>query len=892
MSTFFDLYTELENFARKSQETCDKTDPNGSLLKTDSLDCLKDHKIGISGFAFQNFLTKDDNIGDLVNGFSMRNIKTSVQRFNENMQKLGIRYKVVLSGEIVFPDKEYWNKHTNLVSSLISAIWKLEFLQNLYYHKKNKDEANRAVKKISDIKSKVKSSYLYKYTVYNYLKVHISDILKEEKIESLMAPNREENQMAWMQSYDYCDALWGDFSLLAYNEKVNSLVIDLNFKAETFEYIDVKEYLSALGLNDRKNCRFLELLSFYTGHNADKESYDLINILNDDVKNIENNFAEYEERSAKLLTDRCKIIKDATDSMPSNYKDDDVWKKLETLGENGINVENKEKIWHFIDYGQIINSNCDLLRFPNYLGIDKRNVKNHREFGYDFTKNGDLYAILCFEIQNPLLLQLCSKCCEFSFRLPVPICESQENYQFVEKNLKSTVDFSLGQLQKRFSKIFRMNKFKLEYVNFEKPLDLDTKTHLNDREIRPLHYFTEEAFAEYEKINVAPSEKESKEVLSLKKCCTMFFQATNSQTEDSPLKISDISQKEDVYSFYNMNDSEVLSSVYLTLFEYLEYISIEKKKFFILGAGLMRKVQPQNESNMIIIFELLRGLKLTNSFMNPLETSMLRSSEKLNVKDEYIVQSFRKTSEEIRKQPYEVSEIEKLASPDRIKASDSDKLHLDASRFDLKDSVLPTSSELEKTLNVIYNEMESAKQIFSEITSATKKKKAENITLNFINQGMYGKDINKILLISRIFTFVSGTQSSNCESSKYDKLVDYESNQFLELAKNMQLSLRLRCEGMLYNFVMASNSCKVSLSNEYSYKQAAGWSLDQMDGLKDKLPFRNLFSCHYAILIKIILTRYLILDETKKISNQIYKKISNSFNIKKIMAEFSCQGKE
>ena len=98
--------------------------------------------------------------------------------------------------------------------------------------------------------------------------------------------------------------------------------------------------------------------------------------------------------------------------------------------------------------------------------------------------------------------------------------------------------------------------------------------------------------------------------------------------------ISDISQKEDVYSYYNMNDSEILSSVYLTLFEYLEYISIEKKKFFILGAGLMRKVLPQNESNMIIIFELLRGLKLTNSFMNPLETNMLKSSEKFNINDE------------------------------------------------------------------------------------------------------------------------------------------------------------------------------------------------------------------------------------------------------------------
>ena len=131
MSTIFDLYNELENYARKSQETCDKTDPNSSLLKSDSLEMLKDHKIGISGFAFQNFLTKDDDIGDLINGFSMRNIKLSVQRFKENMEKLGIRYKIILSGDIVFPDKESWNKHSKLVSSLTNAIWKLEFLLNL-----------------------------------------------------------------------------------------------------------------------------------------------------------------------------------------------------------------------------------------------------------------------------------------------------------------------------------------------------------------------------------------------------------------------------------------------------------------------------------------------------------------------------------------------------------------------------------------------------------------------------------------------------------------------------------------------------------------------------------------------------------------------------------------
>jgi hypothetical protein len=42
------------------------------------------------------------------------------------------------------------------------------------------------------------------------------------------------------------------------------------------------------------------------------------------------------------------------------------------------------------------------------------------------------------------------------------------------------------------------------------------------------------------------------------------------------------------------------------------------------------------------------------------------------------------------------------------------------------------------------------------------------------------------------------------------------------------------------------------------------WSLAAMDRLKNCLPFKNLYSSHYSVIIKKILTRYLICNEVKK----------------------------
>jgi len=70
----------------------------------------------------------------------------------------------------------------------------------------------------------------------------LSDLLKEESIESFMAPSREENQIAWLYAYDYCEAVWGEFNLITYNETINSLIIDVDFEKLTFDFIDLKEF--------------------------------------------------------------------------------------------------------------------------------------------------------------------------------------------------------------------------------------------------------------------------------------------------------------------------------------------------------------------------------------------------------------------------------------------------------------------------------------------------------------------------------------------------------------------------------------------------------------------------------------------------------------------------
>lgn len=71
----------------------------------------------------------------------------------------------------------------------------------------------------------------------------------------------------------------------------------------------------------------------------------------------------------------------------------------------------------------------------------------------------------------------------------------------------------------------------------------------------------------------------------------------------------------------------------------------------------MRKFSEKNEMLMVLLFELLRTNNLTGQFMNPPEKPLLKAANNVHyMEDNYIVQSLRKSSEEIRKKPSDESD--------------------------------------------------------------------------------------------------------------------------------------------------------------------------------------------------------------------------------------------
>jgi hypothetical protein len=137
----------------------------------------------------------------------------------------------------------------------------------------------------------------------------------------------------------------------------------------------------------------------------------------------------------------------------------------------------------------------------------------------------------------------------------------------------------------------------------------------------------------------------------------MYFQALQSQTETSPLNVSKALQEDDKFLDMNLTENEIQSHVYLSLLDSLDYIKLNENKFLILGACLMRKFSDKHEMLTVLLFELLRTNNLTGQFMNPPEKPLLKASNNIHyMEDDYIVQSLRKSSEEIRKKPFDESE--------------------------------------------------------------------------------------------------------------------------------------------------------------------------------------------------------------------------------------------
>lgn len=254
---------------------------------------------------------------------------------------------------------------------------------------------------------------------------------------------------------------------------------------------------------------------------------------------------------------------------------------------------------------------------------------------------------------------------------------------------------------------------------------------------------------------------------------------------------------------------------------------------------------------MLTIFELLKNHYITGQFMNPPDKDLFpKPNMPLDLNME---KSLRKTSEEIRKRDDTKESLEKNSTSKDNNTADKAVERLTKIDPDNESELSQASIyNYAKTINVISIELEKAsKDINEAVASNMHKKKQETPNIPILNEGLCNKEISKVLLISRIYTFIQAQLSSD-DNSSVDKLIDFESNQFLQVVKTLELSLRIRCEGLLYNFFIIMNSAKWSPGQDLSYQQARCWSLETWEQLKDTLPYKNCYSSHYASLIKII----------------------------------------
>jgi hypothetical protein len=110
--------------------------------------------------------------------------------------------------------------------------------------------------------------------------------------------------------------------------------------------------------------------------------------------------------------------------------------------------------------------------------------------------------MVCFEVINPLLLQLCTKTSHYTFRVPTPVCDSQQNQALVEDYLRPAIEYTNSQLLKRFSKIMRMHPFFMDAGHLDTPIQLNFSKYLDPKNNKQhIFYFSEDAFREFDTLN-------------------------------------------------------------------------------------------------------------------------------------------------------------------------------------------------------------------------------------------------------------------------------------------------------------------------------------------------------------------------------------------------------
>ena len=848
MYSQFDLVEELTYLANSSD-----------FVQTGPISTLKGHVVCISGTYFIHKAVSEAYCGDLLTGFSMREVKAQVATLKKQMDETGVKFKLVFNGTDIYADKSHFHNQAQTRKRFYYLLWRLEVMKCLSNYKEESTEGKIMLDTIDRVKTLVLQSSYYKAVLERELAEFLFDYLFELEIEFVIAPGKANNQLVWLYSYDYCEAVLGDLSLLPFSETVTQIITDLDFQAHTFSYVHIKDFAESLRLLRGKEKRQIELWSFTVPVETQSDSD--INI----IQVLEDRVSEMEAKAIRVAKERGDKVQSALEKIhtvlaqidcntPGNDKN-----FLEAFQQvTGNKYPKRESIILRLDSGQVINSSCEYALFPNKCTLslseqDKKKLKD--TFAIDFTAYKRLYSFYSFDLANPYFLLLTIKASKFHIYFPPPCADSKEYRTLLDNYIRKDVEHAFANFVSVFGKLSQINEYAIETYSCKDTVLLNIKEHFHALESgdKVFFYFKEAAFKQYDKL--LGSKGQGK--MSFKNATSMVFQCVTAIPESSDLNLSILSLKKGGPEV-NLARKELVGLVMVNLLDELDYFSVKHKKFMILGAGLMRRGSDIFEDKLILLFEMMRFDLMSGEFMNPPDIALLKKKKK---EDQYLVASLRKTSEEIRnreRNPVYTKE-EEIEVAGKRKESEF-RLH-----FDEDFNREPTVYDYEKIINMVSLVINESKERYLKLA-----RQSGNLheDIEIFALGLQDKNIPKVIVVARVFCLIDAEIRLDRKGGE-DYLQDFDTSQFLSVLSLVQKNLRFKVDG--YFSVGVNWGAKSML-------------LKDIEEIKCTLPFRMSLNGHLSNMVKLILTRFLVLNQVSKARSEFAQKLEEEFTLSHFIA--------
>lgn len=856
MSSHFDLVEDLSSYLQEK-----------GLEVQERLETLKGKTVVLSGQYFLEQVVTGAT-GTLLSGFCEPSLVKSIADFDARMKQAEIRYRVVFDGVSLFPKTELFKNYCSTLSNFYHKLWKLEVFQCLYQESSSVEEIINYSQEIARIRTAIRSSKFQTFELNNRLQKFVINLLDDASIEYFIAPQDALRQMVWLFDHDYCQAVVGDVSCLMYSGIVPQVITHLNFSENTFTFFDSKEVETKLDLvQPNSSSRFYELWCFYSKQNTlERQNLSILGSLDSFISKV---LEEHSSTKKAAVVQLGKNISKIRRCIQQSNNEAEFTRAFEKAGIT--NLERGRAV-SWIDLRQVITGNCEFESYPSRTKVKIKDKEKLRSLmTIDFHSSKRNYAYYAFGIFDKHLLSASLKSTKYTFMLAPPTADSEEYRTAVSSFFKPSFEKVMGEVISTYSKLFYIYEYCIDCHFFKSPSKLDVKTsakHFSDA--RKLHYFTQEAIEEWEKMTGKTAD------LSMVNILTIFFHFLNAAPESSPLqlselvepKTSDVSQldKEKQKEACVVNEKEVFMFVFLQLLDNIGFISLTKQKFFILGAGLMRKGNSKFEDRSVLLLTMLMHGLVNGEFMNPPERKMLKNKKSKN--DDYLMESLRKTSEEIRNKSLNIADLSEddplsLKSRNRL---ESEQLILGENDFAREVTIY----DCEKSINVVAQEIAAIKKHF--YSYCTQNKKLISDPVELLNNGIYDKEVQLVLLTSRFFALVNSNLTLNdTPNARY--LVDFDTSQFLNIVLLFQTSLCFQTEALFF----------AAMFRRWKYCE-----LEQLTEIKAKLPFKTSYSSHAANLIKVVLTRYCAARAIKKVCSEDYQaELDLWLNKKALEVEFA-----